>query len=93
MDHQVGLVQRILCDKVDSAHLNACHLLEGTVCHLLQHCGDDSKRNLVACDYQFDMTAIAPVVMASMSAHKWIWLPMITFGVCVVALAVVPELL
>ena len=86
-------MQRILCDKVDSAHLNACHLLEGTLCHLLQHCGDDSPRALLSCDYQFDIAAITPVVAASLIAHKWIGLPAAVFGMCVVALAVVPELL
>jgi hypothetical protein len=88
----VGLIQTILCDKVNLAHQNSCHLLEGTICHLLQHCGDEKER-FSGCHYEFDFTAVAPSVITFIWSHRWIFMPVYLLITLTVALAVVPELL
>lgn len=92
MDHQVGLVQKILCDKDDKAHQNSCHLLEGTICHLLQHCGDP-KRRFSRCQYDVDIGAVAPSVISFAWAHRWVLTPTALMLTLMVAFAIVPELL
>lgn len=59
-------MQKILCDKGENAHLNSCHLLEGTICHLLKHCGDPFNR-FVDCDYNYDVGVAMP------DLNKWLW--------------------
>lgn len=39
-DGHGGLLQTIACDKTDKSLAVGCHLLEGAICHLMQHCGD-----------------------------------------------------
>ena len=53
VDEQVALVQKISCDKPESGIFMACHLIEGTICHLINNCGDD---RFDGCDYDFDVT-------------------------------------
>ncbi len=53
VDEQVALVQKISCDKPESGMFMACHLIEGTICHLINNCGDD---RFDGCDYDFDVT-------------------------------------
>lgn len=38
---QVGLIQLISCDTAGKALQLSCHMLEGTICELIRHCGDD----------------------------------------------------
>ena len=92
VDHQVGLVQKILCDKDDKAHQNSCHLLEGTICHLLQHCGDP-KHRFSKCQYDVDIGAVAPSVISFAWAHRWVLSPSALMLTLMVAFAIVPELL
>lgn len=92
VDHQVGLVQKILCDKDELAHQNSCHLLEGTICHLLQHCGD-SKHRFSKCEYDVDISAVAPSVISFAWAHRWLLSPTAILLTLMVAFAIVPELL
>merc|ERR1711957_78993 len=54
-DSQAGMVQKVGCDRSlagDRLHL-ACHMLEGTICHLLHHCGDHRHR-WHKCNYTYD---------------------------------------
>lgn len=92
VDHQVGLVQKILCDKDELAHQNSCHLLEGTICHLLQHCGDP-KHRFSKCEYDVDISAVAPSVISFAWAHRWLLSPTAILLTLMVAFAIVPELL
>ncbi|CAE8659732.1 unnamed protein product [Polarella glacialis] len=39
-DNHGGLVQTMACDQSAQSLIGGCHVLEGAVCHLLQHCGD-----------------------------------------------------
>jgi hypothetical protein len=43
-DAQVGFLQRIECGESSQAHLNSCHMLEGTIKTLLNSCGDERGR-------------------------------------------------
>lgn len=92
VDEQVGLVQKVLCDNEDKAHQNACHLLEGTICHLMKHCGDDMKR-FIGCDFQFDWKVILPQLLVFIWANRWVILPTIFICIMTTALALVPEIL
>lgn len=38
---QVGLIQLISCSTAGKALQLSCHMLEGTICDLITHCGDD----------------------------------------------------
>ena len=93
IDNQVGLVQQILCDKEEKMHQNSCHLLEGTICHLLQHCGDGHNgARFAGCHYEFDWRVIAPTLTSLRGSNCWLFLPLLFCVVVMVALAVVPEL-
>ncbi|CAN0497237.1 unnamed protein product, partial [Ectocarpus sp. 12 AP-2014] len=40
-DDLVGLIQLISCDTAGKALQLSCHMLEGTICDIIRHCGDD----------------------------------------------------
>ncbi|CAM9894670.1 unnamed protein product, partial [Chrysoparadoxa australica] len=44
VDSQTGLTQHIACRTEEKAAQFSCHLLEGTICELLNHCGDHRGR-------------------------------------------------
>jgi hypothetical protein len=90
VDRQVGLVQQILCDKYHAAHLSACHLLEETLCHLINHCGDDYDR-FVQCSSTFDLKAIVPHLVSYLYSHTWILVPFVFMFIMMLALAIIPE--
>merc|ERR1711991_1130497 len=92
VDYQAGLVQKILCDKYEKSHLNACHLLEGTICHILQHCGD-SRGRFYQCEYSFDLSSIYPTMLSFMLSHGFIFVPGFLLLLVVILLAVIPEML
>jgi lipase ATG15 len=92
LDQQVGLVQRILCDDHAKSHHNACHLLEGQICHLLEHCGD-SRGRFVGCTADIDMAAVLPTLRSFLVRHRYIALPLMLLSPLLLALAVVPEIL
>lgn len=91
VDHQVGLVQRITCDMDDKALQNSCHLLEGTICHILEHCGD-RKRRFDSCTYTYDIAAALPSTALS-NGHLAILMPALLLGPVMIALAIIPELI
>jgi len=92
VDRQVGLVQNILCDHEGKAHQNACHMLEGTICHLLEHCGDDKGR-FAGCEYDFDIAAISPGVVSFLKMHSWFIAPFVGLIAMIFIIAIVPELM
>lgn len=85
-------MQKILCDTPEKAHQNACHLLEGTICHLLKHCGDEQNR-FSDCEFSFNINAILPSVIALVMQHRWLFLPPTILGGLMVGLAIIPELM
>ena len=94
MDRQVGLVQQIQCEKPSQAHLNACHVLEGTICHLLKHCGDQRNR-FDECEFSYDLGSVflLPALRTWAWERRLLLLPLILLGPMVIALAVLPDLL
>jgi hypothetical protein len=91
IDHQVGLVQRILCDKDDKAHQNSCHLLEGTICHILEHCGDRRHR-FASCEHTYDLAAVLPVILSMAQGNLALLVTIVLLGPITIALAVIPEI-
>ena len=93
LDYQVGLVQNILCDKNEKSHLNSCHLLEGTICHLLKHCGDPRHERFHECEYTFDIKGLYPSMISFMLNHRFLFIPIFLLVVVFIGLAVIPEML
>ncbi len=88
VDRQVGLVQTILCDKPAQFLQNSCHALEGTICHLVNHCGDKINR-FINCEYEFDLSSLAP----QFRDHAWILVPPVLLISILVGLAILPDIL
>jgi len=91
VDQQVGLIQKIMCDASDKSHQNACHLLEGTICHLMRHCGDDKDR-FVDCSFSFNFNAVFPSLQRLVWKHRWIVGPVALTVPVIIGLAIVPEI-
>ena len=91
IDHQVGMVQQILCDRPDQAHITGCHLLEGTMCHLLKHCGD---KRFESCKFDFDVTHLAPNIIEFGFENQWSRVILIMIGLVAlsIVLAIVPAI-
>jgi len=53
-DDHGGLVQMMTCDRSQEDVLFACHMLEGTICHIFDHCGDPRKR-WDACTHEYNL--------------------------------------
>lgn len=51
-DDHGGLVQMMTCDKSEESLQLACHMLEGTICHLFNRCGDMRQR-WTACAHEY----------------------------------------
>lgn len=81
-----------MCEKEDKAHQNACHLLEGTICHLLEHCGDRQHR-FDSCKFTFDFGAIYPSLWQFFSKHKFFLFPILFIIPSIVVLAIMSEML
>ena len=92
IDEQVGLIQKIVCDLEDSAHQNSCHFLEGTICHILEHCGDDKLR-FVGCRYDFDWKVLLPTLSSFVWTNRWIFFPVAFTLFITITLAIIPEIL
>ena len=92
VDTQVGLVQRIQCDKKSQAHQNACHLLEGTICHLLEHCGDPRGR-FQSCEYTYDLASMFPPLLRFAGRNKLILILGLLSVALIILLALIPEIL
>lgn len=92
LDRQVGLVQKVLCERPELAHLHACHVLEGTVCHLLTHCGDH-RRRFSGCSFSYDLRSILYIPELVWGKRWLLLLPAILLGPLVLGLTVLSELL
>jgi len=51
-DDHGGMVQTLQCAEPDLSLQMACHMLEGTMCHILRHCGDPRGR-WTHCEWEF----------------------------------------
>ncbi|KAF0696287.1 Aste57867_12985 [Aphanomyces stellatus] len=57
VDSQSGLIQRITCDTPHLSMQLSCHMIQGTLCNLLDHCGDDRGR-FAACEFEHRITSL-----------------------------------
>lgn len=90
VDSQVGLVQRVVCEKPRLAHQNACHMLEGTICSILNHCGD-SRGRFNKCLWKFDMSEGWPVAQEFMINYgHWVLLAIVS-AVLTLAMVAAPS--
>eukprot|EP00640_Fibrocapsa_japonica_P003413 CAMPEP_0113951972 /NCGR_PEP_ID=MMETSP1339-20121228/89015_1 /TAXON_ID=94617 /ORGANISM="Fibrocapsa japonica" /LENGTH=310 /DNA_ID=CAMNT_0000960429 /DNA_START=1 /DNA_END=933 /DNA_ORIENTATION=+ /assembly_acc=CAM_ASM_000762 len=74
VDTQVGLVQHIMCSSSRLAIQNACHMIEGTLCELLSHCGDPRGR-FTGCTYRYNVGALLPFVWNFLDDYFYWMLP------------------
>lgn len=44
IDAQAGMIQKISCDTPHLSMQLSCHMLEGTICNLIEHCGSARQR-------------------------------------------------
>merc|ERR1740121_956442 len=51
-DDHGGLVQMMTCERSQESLQLACHMLEGTICHLFKRCGDP-RRRWDACTHEY----------------------------------------
>nr|CCA13930.1 transmembrane protein putative [Albugo laibachii Nc14] len=56
IDVQAGLIQKISCATPHLSMQLSCHMLEGTLCNLLEHCGDHKKR-IAGCVFTHTITS------------------------------------
>jgi len=91
IDVQVGMVQQLLCDDNHKSHQNACHSLEGTICHLVKHCGDPHGR-FSTCRATFDLGAIYPSLASFVFHNRFMVVPAALLFVMVL-LALLPEIM
>lgn len=61
-DQHGGLVQTMSCDDEDKSLAVGCHILEGAVCHLINHCGDAAGR-FATCTHEFNPAATTLAVL------------------------------
>lgn len=66
-DGHGGLVQTMNCDQSEKSIAVGCHLLEGALCHLLRHCGDQASR-FAACKHTYAPTSTALTVARAVVA-------------------------
>ncbi|GLD96496.1 hypothetical protein PINS_up005179 [Pythium insidiosum] len=57
VDAQAGMIQKISCDTPHLSMQLSCHMLEGTLCNLLEHCGDPRQR-IASCQFHHQITSI-----------------------------------
>jgi len=65
-DHHGGLVQTLMCDQTDKSMTMGCHLLEGAICHLLWHCGDEAQR-FASCQHEYQPMRMTMSVLNAVS--------------------------
>ncbi|CAK4676729.1 hypothetical protein LEN26_008041 [Aphanomyces euteiches] len=58
IDTQSGLIQRITCDTPHLSMQLSCHMIQGTLCNLLHHCGDDRAR-FATCQFEHRITSLS----------------------------------
>lgn len=51
-DDHGGLVQMMTCDRSQESLELACHMLEGTICHIFNRCGD-SRNRWESCTHEY----------------------------------------
>jgi len=91
IDTQVGNIQYIMCKSSNLAIMNACHMLEGTICELISHCGDERKR-FTGCHYEYNIGSLFTYFWGFVDDYLYLLVP--GFGLLFIfaGLAVIPEI-
>ncbi|CAK0902614.1 unnamed protein product [Prorocentrum cordatum] len=72
-DDHGGLVQTMACDRSHQGVQLACHMVEGAVCHLLRHCGDEEQR-FWRCSHEYAPSSALREVLNALGAWlRQIW--------------------
>ncbi|KAG1696572.1 hypothetical protein DVH05_018265 [Phytophthora capsici] len=70
IDAQAGMTQKISCDTPHLSMQLSCHMLEGTLCNLVEHCGSD-RRRISSCLFEHNIAGatedMLPRVLATIS--------------------------
>ncbi|GMF42416.1 unnamed protein product [Phytophthora fragariaefolia] len=70
IDAQAGMTQKISCDTPHLSMQLSCHMLEGTLCNLVEHCGS-ARRRISSCLFEHNIAGatedMLPRVLATIS--------------------------
>jgi hypothetical protein len=70
IDAQAGMIQKISCDTPHLSMQLSCHMLEGTLCNLVEHCGS-ARRRISSCLFEHNIAGatedMLPRVLATIS--------------------------
>ncbi|KUF79384.1 hypothetical protein AM587_10014249 [Phytophthora nicotianae] len=82
IDAQAGMTQKISCDTPHLSMQLSCHMLEGTICNLVEHCGSP-RRRISSCLFKHNIAGatedMLPRVLATISKPEIY----VSFGVTV----------
>ncbi|KAF4149216.1 Lipase (class 3) [Phytophthora infestans] len=82
IDAQAGMTQKISCDTQHLSMQLSCHMLEGTICNLVEHCGSP-RRRISSCHFKHNIAGatedMLPRVLATVSKPEIY----VSFGVTV----------
>ncbi|KAG2817707.1 hypothetical protein PC118_g13588 [Phytophthora cactorum] len=82
IDAQAGMTQKISCDTPHLSMQLSCHMLEGTICNLVEHCGSP-RRRISSCLFEHNIAGatedMLPRVLATISKPEIY----VSFGVTV----------
>ncbi|TYZ58248.1 hypothetical protein PybrP1_007925 [[Pythium] brassicae (nom. inval.)] len=67
IDVQAGMVQKISCDTPNLSMQLSCHMLEGTICNLLENCGDPRGR-ISACRFEHKIASVTDDMLPKLAA-------------------------
>ncbi|CAM9261345.1 unnamed protein product [Ascophyllum nodosum] len=92
IDTQVGLIQLISCSTSGQALQMSCHMLEGTICDIVRHCGDERGR-FTDCKFEHNMAHLLPQVL-KLAQGKMIWIMGLAALILLIAtLVILPDFL
>ncbi|RLN48113.1 hypothetical protein BBJ28_00023790 [Nothophytophthora sp. Chile5] len=57
IDAQAGMTQKISCDTPHLSMQLSCHMLEGTLCNLVEHCGSP-RRRISSCRFEHNIASV-----------------------------------
>lgn len=66
IDAQAGMIQKISCDTPHLSMQLSCHMLEGTLCNLLDHCGDPRGR-IASCRFEHKIASLTENLVPKLS--------------------------
>lgn len=67
IDVQAGMIQKISCDTPNLSMQLSCHMLEGTLCNLLENCGDPRGR-ISSCKFEHKITSVTDDIIPKLAA-------------------------